>query len=561
MRPARPCSEPSSWGSRRSPKTSPTRFASWLRRRRTTSRGTSYTSTAASRCERRLGPHRISDRTQWHFFNRSGDMPEQKSERPYTTVIDLTRRAQRERRQQADLQSIQDQDEESGPSIEAEDLPVAVQAAFSAAGWDRLMPVQQKVIPYILQGKDLIVQSRTGSGKTGAFLLPLFELLDPSSATTQALIMTPTRELAKQINNEFERMKLATTQTNELRSVLVYGGVKYGPQISGLKKGAHVVIGTPGRVLDHLRKKNMSLENLRYLIFDEADEMLSMGFFPDMKELKRYLPRERHTFMFSATIPPKVMALSREFLREPQFVSLSAGQEHVETLEYHYYVTDPMEKDRVLVRLFEMENPDSAIVFVNTKREVEYLTQFLKNYGYSADALSGDLNQKAREKALERTHRGEIRFLVATDVAARGIDISDLSHVFMYDVPQDPEYLIHRSGRTARAGKGGLAIVLCTVEDETDLLRAATRYGIPVEKRPVPTPDDVSKRVAERIIVHLENRLRGRSSLERERALQFVPLVQELAQEEPELLAMFLDEVYREGLSTSGGVNDPEERE
>jgi len=488
-------------------------------------------------------------------------MPEQKSERPYTTVIDLTRRAQRERRQQADLQSIQDQDEESGPSIEAEDLPVAVQAAYSAAGWDRLMPVQQKVIPYILQGKDLIVQSRTGSGKTGAFLLPLFELLDPSSATTQALIMTPTRELAKQINNEFERMKLATTQTNELRSVLVYGGVKYGPQISGLKKGAHVVIGTPGRVLDHLRKKNMSLENLRYLIFDEADEMLSMGFFPDMKELKRYLPRERHTFMFSATIPPKVMALSREFLREPQFVSLSAGQEHVETLEYHYYVTDPMEKDRVLVRLFEMENPDSAIVFVNTKREVEYLTQFLKNYGYSADALSGDLNQKAREKALERTHRGEIRFLVATDVAARGIDISDLSHVFMYDVPQDPEYLIHRSGRTARAGKGGLAIVLCTVEDETDLLRAATRYGIPVEKRPVPTPDDVSKRVAERIIVHLENRLRGRSSLERERALQFVPLVQELAQEEPELLAMFLDEVYREGLSTSGGVNDPEERE
>lgn len=405
------------------------------------------------------------------------------------------------------------------------------------------------------------MQSRTGSGKTGAFLLPLFELLDPSSATTQALIMTPTRELAKQINNEFERMKLATTQTNELRSVLVYGGVKYGPQISGLKKGAHVVIGTPGRVLDHLRKKNMSLENLRYLIFDEADEMLSMGFFPDMKELKRYLPRERHTFMFSATIPPKVMALSREFLREPQFVSLSAGQEHVETLEYHYYVTDPMEKDRVLVRLFEMENPDSAIVFVNTKREVEYLTQFLKNYGYSADALSGDLNQKAREKALERTHRGEIRFLVATDVAARGIDISDLSHVFMYDVPQDPEYLIHRSGRTARAGKGGLAIVLCTVEDETDLLRAATRYGIPVEKRPVPTPDDVSKRVAERIIVHLENRLRGRSSLERERALQFVPLVQELAQEEPELLAMFLDEVYREGLSTSGGVNDPEERE
>lgn len=480
-------------------------------------------------------------------------MPDQEPEQQsnYTKVIDLTRRALREQRQQRDIESIKEQESEEVASVEREDLPDSMQAAFSAAGWETLMPVQQKAIPYILQGKDLIVQSRTGSGKTGAFLLPLFDLLDSSSATTQALIMTPTRELARQISNEFERMKLATTETNELRSVLVYGGVKYGPQISGLKEGAHVVVGTPGRILDHLRKKNFNLNSLRYLIFDEADEMLSMGFLPDMKELKRYLPDDRHTYMFSATIPPKVRALSREFLREPQFISLSAGHESVDTLEYHYYVTDPMEKDRVLVRLFEMENPESAIVFVNTKREVEYLTQFLQNYGYSADAISGDLSQQAREKALERTHKGQIRFLIATDVAARGIDISDLSHVFMYDVPQDPEYLIHRSGRTARAGKVGVAIVLCTVEDETDLLRAATRYGVPVEKRPVPTPDDVSKRISERLIVLLENRVRERSSLERERSLQYVPLVQELAQEEPELLAMFIDEIHMKELGSS----------
>lgn len=480
-------------------------------------------------------------------------MPENDAEKQpnYTQVIDLTQRAQRERRQQRDLEEIKQGEGESVASIEKESLPESIQAAFSAAGWDTLMPVQQKAIPYILEGRDLIVQSRTGSGKTGAFLLPLFDVLDSSQAKTQALIMTPTRELAKQINNEFERMKLATTATNEMRSVLVYGGVKYGPQISGLKKGAHVVIGTPGRILDHLRKQNFDLDDLKYLIFDEADEMLSMGFFPDMKELKRYLPRERQTCMFSATIPPKVRTLSREFLSDPQFISLSAGQESVETLEYHYYVTDPMEKDRVLVRLFEIENPDSAIVFVNTKREVEYLTKFLKNYGYSADAISGDLSQKAREKALERTHSGDIRFLIATDVAARGIDISDLSHVFMYDVPQDPEYLIHRSGRTARAGKVGVAIVLCTVEDESDLLRAATRYGVPVEKRAVPTPEDVSKRVSERLIVLLENKLRERSGLERERAKQYVPLVQELAQEEPELLTMFIDQVHQEELRTS----------
>src|SRR5690606_30242033 len=280
------------------------------------------------------------------------------------------------------------------------------------------------------------------------------------------------------------------------------------------------------------RKKNMSLENLRYLIFDEADEMLSMGFFPDMKELKRYLPRERHTFMFSATIPPKVMALSREFLREPQFVSLSAGQEHVETLEYHYYVTDPMEKDRVLVRLFEMQNPDSAIVFVNTKREVEYLTQFLKNYGYSADALSGDLNQKAREKALERTHRGEIRFLVATDVAARGIDVSDLSHVFMYDVPQDREYYIHRAGRTARAGKTGVAISLVTQETERALDDIAKKYDIELDKRPLPTEEEVAERVSARLVVLLEEQLRGKTRMERERMRRFVPLAQRLVNED-----------------------------
>jgi ATP-dependent RNA helicase DeaD len=413
------------------------------------------------------------------------------------------------------------------------------------------MPVQQKAIPYLLEGQDLIVQSRTGSGKTGAFLLPLFERIDPTSNDVQALILTPTRELARQIFSEFERMKLATHDTHGLRAVLVYGGVKYGPQIKGLKEGAHLVIGTPGRILDHLNRNVFSLRQLRYLIFDEADEMLSMGFFPDMKELKRFLARERHTYMFSATMPPKVRSLAREFLNEPQFISLSAGQESVETLEYRYYVTDQMEKDRMLVRLIELENPESAIVFVNTKRDVEYLTQFLKNYGYNADAISGDLSQKSREIAMERIKRGRTRFLVATDVAARGIDISDLSHVFMYDVPQDPEYLVHRSGRTARAGKAGVAIVLATVEDQTNLLRFANRYGISLEKRPNPTAEDVSERVSERLIVMLENLMRERSNLERERLQRFVPLVHELAREEPELLAMFVDQVYMHQLEAS----------
>ena len=437
------------------------------------------------------------------------------------------------------------------PDASLDNLPVKVRAALGAAGWDTLMPVQEQVIPYILEGADLIVQSRTGSGKTGAFLLPLFELLDPSRRVAQALVMTPTRELAKQINEVFEHMKQANRETSALESVLVYGGVEYGSQIRGLQAGAQVVIGTPGRILDHLSRGNADLQQLDYVIFDEADEMLSMGFYPDMQALRRYLPAERCTLMFSATIPPRVRSLSRDFLTEPRFISLSAGKESIETMEYRYYVTDPMEKDRVLVRLFEIENPESAIIFVNRKRDVEYLTTFLRNYGYSADAISGDLSQQAREAALARTHAGETRFLVATDVAARGIDISDLSHVFMYDVPQDPEYLIHRSGRTARAGKIGVAVVLATVEDETDLIRSAMRYGVPVEKRPLPRPEEVSARVAERLTVVLENRLRERTNMDRERDRQFVPLVQELAREEPELLAMFVSDIHISKVQTA----------
>lgn len=461
----------------------------------------------------------------------------------YTHVIDLTQKAQREARRERDMQSFTEP-ESALPPVDFDRLPDNVQNALRAAGWETLMPVQQAAIPYMLERRDLIVQSRTGSGKTGAFLLPLFELLDPSRDVTQALVLTPTRELARQIYEEFERMKVATTETNELRATVVYGGVKYGPQIRALKRGAHVVIGTPGRILDHLEKGNFSLKPLEVLVFDEADEMLSMGFYPAMKQLKRYLPRERQTYMFSATIPAKVRSLSREFLDDPGFLSLSTGQVSVDTIEHRYYVVDPMEKDRALIRLIEMENPDSAIIFANTKRDVEYLSKFLQNYGHNADEISGDLSQAAREQAMGRLREGKLRFLVATDVAARGIDISDLSHVFMYEVPQDPEYYVHRSGRTARAGKAGVAIVLATVEDERNLLSISNRYDIQMQKTPLPSPEDVSARVSERMTVMLEGMMRDKTNIEKERLGRFVPLVRELVAEEPELLAMLVDAIY-----------------
>ncbi|MFW5972628.1 MAG: DEAD/DEAH box helicase, partial [Bacteroidota bacterium] len=334
----------------------------------------------------------------------------------------------------------------------------------------------------------------------------------------------------------------------------------YASQLKSLREGSHVIVGTPGRILDHLERKTLDLNRLKVLIFDEADEMLSMGFFPAMKQLRRYLPRERTSFMFSATIPHRVQSLAQEFMNDPGFLSLSVGKVSVDAIDHRYHVVDAMQKDRALARILEMENPESAIIFCNTKRDVEYLTAFLRNYGYNADEISGDLSQGAREQVMGKIRRGELRFLVATDVAARGIDISDLSHVIMFDVPQDPEYYVHRAGRTARAGKTGVAVVLATPTDERNLLSTTRRYGIDMEKLPVPSEKDVESRVAERMMVMLEDQLRELTNLERERMNRFLPLVQELAAEEPDALAMLIDRLYHDSLHRPPQM-EPEEEE
>jgi len=291
--------------------------------------------------------------------------------------------------------------EASLPEISLEDLPEPLRQAVARAGWPGLMPVQAKSLPYLLTGQDLMVQSRTGSGKTGAFLLPIFNLLDLNVHQTQALILCPTRELAKQVAMEAEMLFEGT----ELRVATVYGGVGYGPQTDALRAGAHLVVGTPGRILDHLLRRNLTLDGMRVLVFDEADRMLSIGFYPDMKEIKRYLPRRRvSTFLFSATYPPHVLRLAEEFMDHPNFLSLSAKQVHVADILHVYYEVPGMDKDRCLVRLLEIENPTSAIIFSNTKANVHYVTEVLKGFGYDAEELSADLTQAKREQVL-LTHR------------------------------------------------------------------------------------------------------------------------------------------------------------
>jgi ATP-dependent RNA helicase DeaD len=429
------------------------------------------------------------------------------------------------------------------PSILA-DLPEGVRQGAVRAGWSELMPVQARAMPYLFARRDMLIQSRTGSGKTGAYLLPILARVDPGRPLTQALVLVPTRELARQVADEAELLGRDTG----VRSAAVYGGVGYGPQLEALKAGAHLVIGTPGRILDHLLRRSLVLDNLAFLIFDEADRMLSMGFYPDMRRVQSYLPPQPvSTFMFSATFPPQVIRLAGEFMRKPGFLNLSSDHVHVTEVEHVYYVVPGMDKDRSLVRIIETENPLSALIFCNTKQRVEYVTVVLQRFGYDADDLTADRTQADREKVMERVRRGTLRFLVATDVAARGIDLPELSHVFQYEPPEDPEAYIHRAGRTGRAGGSGTAVSLVNRAELGDLERIGKRYGIALQQRPLPEDADVERIVSERIITLLEARLRNRDRLQVERMQRFLPLARSLGEsEEPGLLAMLLDDFYQE---------------
>lgn len=441
-----------------------------------------------------------------------------------------------------------DEPENALPEVSLADLPQLLQTACVKAGWNSLMPVQSRALPYLLEGRDLMVQSRTGSGKTGTYLLPLMARLNPAMPAVQALILVPTRELAVQVEQEAKTLFKGSGFT----VAAVYGGVGYGKQMDALRQGVSVVVGTPGRVLDHLLRRTLNLDHISALIFDEADRMLSIGFYPDMKEIQRYLPETSiHAMLFSATYPPHVLKLAGEFLTDPQMLSLSTTQIHVAEVQHLYCECKSMEKDRTLIKILEVENPASAIIFCNTKATVHFVTAVLQGFGFNADELSADLSQSRREDVLSRLRKGTIRFLVATDVAARGIDIPELSHVFLYEPPDDRESYIHRAGRTGRAGAAGVVISLVDIMEKMELQRIAKYFKVPLTQHMAPTDEEVAHAVGMRVTALLEARFRQLNGLERERMKRFEPLVQSIA-EDPEqrhLLTLLLDDCYQKSLN------------
>ena len=404
-------------------------------------------------------------------------------------------------------------------------LPDGILAGIQSLGWTQPLPVQEKVIPAMREGHDLIVQAQTGSGKTGAFGIPILAEIDPELKACQALVLAPTRELARQVSEEIETLG----RERNIQCLPIYGGVGYTQQLEGIEAGSQIIVGTPGRLLDHLNSDRLKLDKVRVLVLDEADEMLSLGFWPDIREIHKHLPAKRQSCLFSATIPEKVRSLSRFFLNDPQYISLSEDQIAPQQIEHFFVVTTAQEKEANLVRLLEYEDPESAIIFCNTKDDVRFVTTYLQRRGFDADQISGDLTQAAREQAMARIKAGNLRFLVATDVAARGIDISDLSHVIGYAAPESPEVYVHRTGRTGRAGKAGIAISLVSGLDIANFRQLQNVNKIQISERRIPSDKEIAARLGERLAVKVEQEIRALPTREQKDLVdRFVPIVEGL---------------------------------
>ncbi|SDR97994.1 ATP-dependent RNA helicase DeaD [Paenibacillaceae bacterium GAS479] len=362
-------------------------------------------------------------------------------------------------------------------------LDAKVLQAITELGFEESTPIQDKSIPIAMNGSDLIGQAQTGTGKTAAFGIPLINKIPSSEERIVALIMTPTRELAIQVAEEIGKL----SRFKGIRSLPIYGGQEIGRQIRALKKRPQIIIGTPGRLLDHINRKTIKLDDVQHVVLDEADEMLDMGFMEDITSILSLVPVERQTMLFSATMPPNIQRLAQQFLRNPEHVSVIPKQVSAPTIDQSYIEVHERQKFDALSRLLDMESPDLAIIFGRTKRRVDELSEALQKRGYSADGLHGDLSQNQRDNVMRKFRDGSIDVLVATDVAARGLDVSGVTHVINFDLPQDPESYVHRIGRTGRAGKEGTAWSFVTPRetDHLHFIEKVTRQRI--SKKPVPS--------------------------------------------------------------------------
>jgi ATP-dependent RNA helicase DeaD len=345
--------------------------------------------------------------------------------------------------------------------------------AVEEMGYTQPSPIQEQAIPYVLEGHDVIGQAQTGTGKTAAFAIPIIDLVDPDFNKPQAIILCPTRELAVQVEGEFQKL---AKYHRKITSVAIYGGESIDKQIRTLKKGVQIVVGTPGRVQDHINRGTLKLEDAGIIVLDEADEMLDMGFRDDIEAILQEMPEERQTVFFSATMAKPIMDLTRKYQNDPHIIKVAKKELTVDRIEQIFYEVKPSLKMELMVRLMTVNNYNLSVVFCNTKRMTDEVTESLGSRGIVAEALHGDLSQAQRDKVMGKFRKGICNVLVATDVAARGIDVDNVEAVFNFDLPLDEEYYVHRIGRTGRAGKSGVAVNFVTGRRDTMKIKDLERY-------------------------------------------------------------------------------------
>ena len=380
-----------------------------------------------------------------------------------------------------------------------------IKKAIVNMGFDKTTPIQKLAIPEALNGKDIIGQAQTGSGKTIAFSVPILEKIFIPDKSPQAIILCPTRELCIQVAGEIKKLG---ANIKKLKVSAVYGGQPIGKQIRVLNKGVHIVVGTPGRVIDHLERGTLNLIGVESVVLDEADEMLDMGFREDMEFILRNTPYQRQTLLFSATMPLEIKKLAKKYQKNPKFIKVESSKKNIPKIKQYYFKSDDRAKNEDLCRLLDVYDPKLSLIFCNTKKRVDFVLKYLKKNGYSADSIHGDMTQKIRDKVMNKFRNGNINILVATDVAARGIDVLDITAVFNYDVPQNHDQYIHRIGRTARAGKNGHAFTLVSPYDEYNFSNIKKENKSKIIKKEVPTLKEMDKIKNELVMGSVKNSIK-----------------------------------------------------
>ncbi|MCF6093151.1 DEAD/DEAH box helicase [Microaerobacter geothermalis] len=367
-------------------------------------------------------------------------------------------------------------------------LNSAILKGIEEMGFEEPSPIQEACIPEILKSRDVIGQAQTGTGKTAAFGIPLLQMISKESYI-QGIILTPTRELAIQVSGEIRRIG----RYKKVKILPIYGGQSFEQQVRVLRQGVHIVIGTPGRILDHLNRRTLDLSRVKHLILDEADEMLDMGFIEDIERIIHHINENRQTLLFSATMPAEILRLTRKYMKNPVHVKMNKGEVTVPTIAQEYYKVLESNKLDGLCRILDIEEVHQGIIFCRTKKGVDELTESLQTRGYLAEGLHGDLSQNQRDRVMKGFREGKMELLIATDVAARGIDVENVTHVINYDIPQDPESYVHRIGRTGRAGRKGKAITFVTPREMKHLKAIIQQTKAPIEAKMLPTMKEVSE--------------------------------------------------------------------